>query len=467
MNAIIISALMGVLLMFTSILTTNKQVIKNIALIALLFLLTANIADTYNLFSINIDTKGMLAFNKFGYFFNTLAIAATAIFVILSGNEIVKTGNYAADYFALIFFVLCGISILSSFNNLLMMFLGVEIMSIPLYILTGSAKKNLKSNEASLKYFLMGAFSTGIMLMGITFLYGASGSFDIQALKLTDNELSYTKVIQTPLLEIIGLLFVFASMLFKVSAAPFHFWAPDVYDGAPSAFASFMATIVKAAGFIALINLFFLKAVELHYLWKMVTALVIIATLVMGNITAIFQQSVKRMLAYSSIAHAGFMMFALYAQNDYAKEGILIYTAAYCLATIGLFAILAKMDDYTLDGYNGMAKTQPLLAFANVVFLLSLAGIPLTVGFFAKYYMLAAVLKNGGNFGLFLTILGVVFAAISVYYYFRVIQAMYFKDGNDKVADVTTGFKIGLILTIIAIIFFGIFPNVLLGWFYF
>ncbi|MCZ2223930.1 MAG: NADH-quinone oxidoreductase subunit N [Chitinophagales bacterium] len=467
MNAIIISALMGVLLMFTSIVTSNKQVIKNVALIALLFLLVGNIVETYNIYAIKVDTKGMLSFGKFGLYFNTLAIASTALFVILSGNEIVKTGNYAADYFALIFFVLCGISILSSFNNLLMMFLGIEIMSIPLYILTGSAKKNLKSNEASLKYFLMGAFSTGILLMGIAFLYGASGSFDIQALKLVDKDLSFNFVKPTPLLEIIGLLFVFAAMLFKVSAAPFHFWAPDVYDGAPSAFASFMATIVKAAGFIALINLFFLKAEELHYLWKMVTGLIIIVTLIIGNITAVFQQSVKRMLAYSSIAHAGFMMFALYAQNDIAKEGILIYTVAYSLATIGLFAILAKMDDYSLEGYNGMSKTQPLLAFANAVFLLSLAGIPLTAGFFAKYYMLAAVIKFGGKFGVLLVILGIIFAAISVYYYFRVIQAMYFKEGDAKVVDVTKGFKLGILITIAAIIFFGIFPDVLLGWFYF
>lgn len=437
------------------------------ALIALLFLLVGNIAETYNIYAIKVDTKGMLSFGKFGLYFNTLAIASTALFVILSGNEIVKTGNYAADYFALIFFVLCGISILSSFNNLLMMFLGVEIMSIPLYILTGSAKKNLKSNEASLKYFLMGAFSTGIMLMGIALLYGASGSFDIQALKLAEKDLSFNLVKQVPLLEIIGLLFVFAAMLFKVSAAPFHFWAPDVYDGAPSVFASFMATIVKAAGFIALINLFFLKAEELHYLWKIVTGLVIIATLVLGNITAVFQQSVKRMLAYSSIAHAGFMMFALYAQNDIAKEGILIYTVAYSLATIGLFAILAKMDDYSLEGYNGMSKTQPLLAFANTIFLLSLAGIPLTAGFFAKYYMLSAVIKFGGKFGILLVILGVIFAAVSVYYYLRVIQAMYFKEGDAKVADVTKGFKLGIMITIAAIIFFGIFPDVLLGWFYF
>jgi NADH-quinone oxidoreductase subunit N len=463
MNAIILSALLGVVMMFAGIITNNKSAIKNIAIVALALLLAANIVDTCGYFSVVIDTKGMLVFGRFGLFFNSLVIASTLIYVILSGNDIVKTGNYPADYLALIFFVLCGVSILSSFNNLLMMFLGVEIMTIPLYILTGSSKKNLKSNEASLKYFLMGTFSTGLMLMGIALLYGASGSFGISV--LAKEQLS-TFLKQTPILEVIGLLFVFVSMLFKVSAAPFHFWTPDVYDGAPSVFTSFMATIVKAAGFIALITLFFSKAEELGPLFKIVLVPVILATLLVGNITAVFQQSVKRMLAYSSIAQAGFMLFALYAKNDMAKEGILLYTTAYSLATIGIFAILIKIDDHSFDGYNGLAKTYPLLAFANTVFLLSLAGIPLTAGFFAKYFMLASVMKAGGGFAIWLVIVGVLFAAISVYYYFKVIQAMYFKEGNPVVTEVTSGFKISLTILAVIIILLGIFPDALLSAFY-
>ncbi len=463
MNAIIFSALMGVLLMFTSITTSNKQIIKNVAIIALLLLLGSNIADTYNCFSIKINTRDMFVFTKFGLFFNTIAIAATLVFVILSGNEIIKTGNYAAEYFTLIFFVLCGISILSSFNNLLMMFLGIEIMSIPLYILTGSSKKNLKSNEAALKYFLMGSFSTGILLMGIALIYGANGNFDIhQMMPSGINGLKHA-----PLLEVIGLLLVFAAMLFKVSAAPFHFWAPDVYDGSPSVFSSFMMTVVKAAGFIALVNLFYVKAESLAHLFKILLFVVIIITLVVGNITAVFQQSVKRMMAYSSIAQAGFMLFALYAINDVAKEGILLYALAYSLATIGIFAILVKIEDYTLEGYNGLAKTHPMLAFVNAIFVFSLAGIPLTAGFFAKYYMLSAVIKTGGSAGFALTIIGVLFAAVSVYYYFKILQAMYFKEGDAKVNNVSVGFKYALLALAIAIIFIGIFPDFVISFFYF
>ena len=199
--------------------------------------------------------------------------------------------------------------------------------------------------------------------------------------------------------------------------------------------------------------------------WKILLSFVIIATLLIGNITAVFQQSVKRMLAYSSIAQAGFMLFALYSNNDMAKEGILLYSVAYCLATIGIFAVLMKMNDYTFDGFNGLARTQPVLAFTNAVFLLSLAGIPLTAGFFAKYYMLASVVKAGGS--LWLVIVAVIFAAVSVYYYFRVIQAMYFKEGEAGTTAVGTSFKTLLLIVAGLIILLGIFPSLVLRFFYF
>ena len=463
MNAIILSALLGVVMMFSGIITSNKTAVKNTAIAALIILLLGNFADAYGWYAVKVDVKDMLAFSKFGLFFNSLAIAGTLIYVLLSGSDIVKTGSYAAEYFALIFFVLCGVSILTAYNNLLMMFLGIEILSIPLYILTGSAKKNLKSNEAALKYFLMGSFTTGLMLMGIALIYGASGNFGIALLA---KEQVASPTLQTPILEVFGLLFVFVAMLFKVSAAPFHFWTPDVYDGAPSVFTSFMATIVKAAGFIAIITLFFAKAEELGTLWKVVLVLVIVSTLLVGNITAVFQQSVKRMLAYSSIAQAGFMLFALYAKNDLGKEGILLYSVAYTLATVGIFAVLIKIDDHSFDGYKGLGKSHPLLAFTTTVFLLSLAGIPLTAGFFAKYYMLLSVMQTGGSFAIWLVIIGVLFAAVSVYYYFKVIQAMYFKEGEPVVAEISGGFKLTLVVVAALIVLFGIFPDLLISAFY-
>ncbi len=473
MNAILLSVILGVIMMFSSVFVENKNLFRHIASVGLVILLAGCIADSQGFILWNIDTKGMLLFDNFGTYFNILAVVSTLIYVLLTGSEIQKTGTYIAEYFVLIFFVLCGIFLLSSYNNLLMLFLGIEILSIPLYILTGSDKRNMKSNEAALKYFLMGSFSTGLMLMGIALIYGATGSFALEPLHqvatnpgLSDNTVS--------ILEVFGMLLLMISIGFKVSAAPFHFWTPDVYDGAPAVFTSFMATIVKAAGFIAFIKLFDARmletSVEKNKLigidWKLLFSIIIVCTLLVGNVTAVFQQSVKRMLAYSSIAQAGFMLFALFSLNDVAKEGILMYSVAYSLATIGIFAILVKLKDFTYDGYNGLAKTQPLLAFANTVFLLSLAGIPLTAGFFAKFFMLESVIKTGTY--LWLVIVAVIFAAISVYYYFRVIQAMYFKTSEGEMIEApASSFKIGIVLLAIAIIYLGIFPQTLFGWFYF
>lgn len=458
MNAIILSAILGVVLMFTGIFTTNKSTIRAVAVGGILLLLLANIAELRGIEFFDINTRGMLVFTKLGLLFNTIAFGATLLYFLLSARDVLEVGDNGADYFALIFFILCGVSIVSSFNTLLLLFLGIEIISIPLYILTGSDKRNLKSNEAALKYFLMGSFSTGIMLMGIVLMYGARGTFSIDPTLQIANagrDVWYTS----------GLLLLFISMAFKVSAAPFHFWTPDVYDGAPTVFTSFMATIVKAAVFIAFCRLFEFSYNGSGYDWKLIVAVVIAATLLIGNITAIFQQSVKRMLAYSSIAQAGFMLFALFSTSSLSREGIILYSLGYSLATIGVFAVLIKMKDYTFEGFNGLARTQPVLAATTAIFLLSLAGIPMTIGFFAKYFMLASAVKTGTY--LWLVILAIVCAAISVYYYFRVIQAMYFKEGTGETVEVTGVFRWLLILVAGLIILFGIFPNMILNYLYF
>ena len=404
----------------------------------------------------------MLHFDNFGLLFNTIAFGCTLLYFLLNGRDIEKVGNHVSEYFALIFFVLCGVAIASSFKTLLMLFLGIEIMSIPLYILTGSDKRNLKGNEASLKYFLMGAFSTGIMLMGIAFLYGgnSAGSFNIDSLQLGTGKM--------PVMIAVGLVMMVVAMSFKVSAAPFHFWTPDVYDGAPTVFTSFMATIVKVAGFIAFIRLFKASFGTMQSQWQMLIVIITAATLLIGNLTAVFQQSVKRMLAYSSIAQAGFMMLALFALNDTAKEGLILYSAAYSLASIGLFAIVVKMNDYTIEGFNGLSKQQPFAGLTATIFLLSLTGIPLTAGFTAKFYMLLAAVKNGHQF--WLVILAVLCAAISAYYYFKVIQAMYFKEPgaeSNHQMDVTPAFKWLLVITAALIIILGIMPGLIIDWLYY
>jgi NADH-quinone oxidoreductase subunit N len=459
MNAIIFSGIWGVIMMFSGIFLNKKDAIRYLAILGLALLLALNIAELNGIRLFRIDVKIMLQFSEFGLLFNNIAFGAALIYLLLSARDIEQVGVNIAEYFALLFFILCGIGIVSSFNTLLMLFLGIEIISIPLYVLTGSDKRNLKSNEASLKYFLMGAFSTGIMLLGIAFIYGARGNFNINDMASTTIP-GFTKVLTA------GLLLLLVSMSFKASVVPFHFWTPDVYDGAPTVFTSFMATIVKAAVFIGFIRLFDGSYGQAAEKWKLLISILIVATLFIGNITAVFQQSVKRMLAYSSIAQAGFMLFALLGFSDRAKEGILLYSAAYCMSTIGIFAILVKMKDYTFDGFNGLAKHQPVLAATNAIFLLSLAGIPLTAGFFAKFYMLNAAIKNHAS--VWVVIVAVLCAAIGVYYYFRVIQSMYFKASEQpQTMHVSSTFKGLLVVLAALIILLGVFPQLLLEKLYF
>jgi NADH-quinone oxidoreductase subunit N len=464
MNAIIFSALWGVIMMFGGVLFRKSSTARHWAIAGLLLVFAVNALELFSgqgFFDINL--RGLLVFNSFNLSFIALMLLCTLVYFLLSGRDIVQVGAYPSEYFALIFFVLCGVCLSATYNSLLTLFLGIEIMSIPLYILTGSDKRNLKSNEAALKYFLMGAFSTGIMLMGIAFIYGGNkeGSFLINDIALGSGKLS--------VMLATGLLFLMVSMAFKVSAAPFHFWTPDVYDGAPTVFTSFMATIVKAAAFVAFVRLFENAFGTVQPQWQMFIALLAAATLFIGNITAVFQQSVKRMLAYSSIAQAGFMLLAVLAINDLAKEGLVLYAAAYSLATIGLFAILLRMKDFTIDGFNGLAAQQPALAACAAIFLFSLTGIPLTAGFQSKLMMVMAVIKSGRH--LWLVLFALLMAAVSAYYYLRVIQAMYFRDASPDAsasgllaAPVSRNFKTMLLVVAALILLLGIWPTLVTNW---
>jgi len=462
MNAIILSALWGVVMMIGGVFFKKSTTPKYWAIAGIIILLAANILEFLGYPFFNVDTKGMLRFDSFGLVFNSIAFICTLLLFLLNGKDFEKIGQHVSEYFCLMFFVLCGLSILSSFNTLLLLFLGIEILSIPLYILTGSDKRNLKGNEASLKYFLMGAFSTGLMLMGIALIYGGNslGSFYIDAINLGQGNLS--------VMLAAGLVLLMVSMAFKVSAAPFHFWGPDAYDGAPSVVTSFMMTVAKVAAFIAFFRLFSTSFGKIQDQWQTLIVIITAATLLIGNVTAVFQISVKRMLAYSSISHAGFMMFALFALNDTAKEGLLLYAAAYSLATIGIFAVVISLSDYSIEGFNGLGKKQPLLAFTAVIFLLSLTGIPLTAGFTAKFYVLMAAVKNGHH--LWLVIFAVICAAISAIYYFKVIQAMYFKEpvaGVNENIRISSSYGWLLLLTAALIVLLGIMPGLVVDWLYF
>jgi|SRR5690606_35907493 NADH-quinone oxidoreductase subunit N len=453
MNAIIISAVWGVIMMLTGLVKDNRTLGRNMAIAGGGLLVLANLLELQNTRLFSFDLSGMLKITEFGLVFNLLVSVCILLYFLVSASDFQKSGKDVPEYFALIFFILCGAALATSFTNLLILFLAIEIISIPTYILAGIEKNNLRSNEASMKYFLMGCFSTGVMLMGIALIYGSAGSFylpDIAA-KVTEMKPMFS----------IGLMLMLISMAFKVSVVPFHFWTPDVYDGAPTVVTSFMATIVKIAAFAAFYLLFKEGFGHLSAHWLLYAAILTALTLVVGNITAVFQQSVKRMLAYSSIAQAGFMMFAIVALNPTGKEGLLIYAVGYSLATIGVFSVLAKLKDHSFEGLNGLASRHPVIAAAVAVCMLSLAGIPGTVGFMAKFYMLSAAVKAGGL--LWLVITGIVCAAISVYYYFKVIQAMYFKQGEVQEFQYSGGFKISLLVITVLIVLLGIFPGLVTG----
>ncbi len=454
MNSLIATILSGVIMMFAGFALRDKKAAVTLAQVLLAVVLGVNVWDLMHVpESVVPMFNDMIRFDRSTLVFNTLMTGCTLIYALLLGRETIRVGTHVADYFALIFFVLTGTYLLSSFNNLLMLFLGIEILSIPQYILAGVDKRNLKSSEASLKYFLMGAFSTGILLMGITLLYGASGSFNVYQL----NFLSGPSV---NVMGLAGLLLMLVAMSFKVSAAPFHIWTPDVYDGAPTPFTAFMATVGKAAAFYGFIRLFQGSFAPMSERWVLVLSMITALTLLIGNLTAVFQQSVKRMLAYSSIAQAGFMLFAVMSVGDIGKQGMLLYAVAYTLATVGLFAVLIKLKDYTYDGFNGLAKAHPFLAFAATIFLFSLAGIPLTGGFMAKYWVLRAAVAQGNL--MWLVIFALLMAAVSAYYYFRVIMAMYFKEGTPEFkSEISGGHKLMLGVTCALVILLGLKPDLL------
>lgn len=456
MYSLIASVLCGVFMMAIGAFVQEKKGVASTTALLLLLLTGINAYE-----AMTLGKEGEHLFNKALHitkdsaWFNTLMTGCTLLYVMLVGRDIRRVGSHVADYFALIFFTLCGLYLLSSYSTLLMLFLGIEILSIPQYILAGADKRNLKSSEASLKYFLMGSFSTGILLMGIALLYGSTGTFYIADMNFQEAS-SFTPM------AVGGILLLVIAFGFKVSAAPMHLWTPDVYDGAPTPFTAYMATIAKAAAFYAFLRLFYESFTAVAERWGFVLSIVTALTLLVGNITAVFQQSVKRMLAYSSIAQAGFMLFAVLSVNALGKQSIIVYAVAYSVATIGLFAVLLKLKDYTYDGFNGLAKSNPLLAAVTAIFIFSLAGIPLTGGFMAKYYVLSAMMTHGN--AMWLIIFALLMAAVSVYYYFRVIWAMYFKTGTPVLyAPVSGTDKLVLCITAGLVIALGIAPQLVLS----
>ncbi len=450
MKALILLSSLGVISLLAE-LFSFKKLLYPLVLLGLIATFIFNIGD-WN--AVNNTYYKMLQFDNYAIAFSSVIIVIAFLWFLMAEGFFKEETNLT-DHYSLVLFALVGAVILVSYTNMAMLFLGIEILSIPMYILVGSSKNDLSSNEASFKYLIMGAFATGFLLFGIALIYGATGSFDLSEIKTAISVSgSYSQIFY------VGMLLMLIGLSFKVSAVPFHFWAPDVYEGAPTVITAFMATIVKLAAFAAFLRLFDVTFFRVYTSWMNVVWMLAALTMLVGNITAVFQTRIKRMLAYSSVAHAGYMLLALLAMNNYSNSAILFYGTAYSIGSIATFTIVsiiaeARGDD-GIHSFNGLGKSNPMLAVVMTIALLSLAGIPPTAGFFAKYYIFTSSFMAGNVWLVFVAIIA---SLIGVYYYFRIIIAMYFKEGAHEHISLEMTHKLLLIVITVAIIALGICPD--------
>lgn len=455
MNTLIIISVLPIVLLYLGLYKAQKALLP-VTIIGLLAALGFAVSQWNN--SAVPIYHGMMLFDNFSIAFSGITIISTILIIFLSRGYFERISSHVAEYYAIILFSLAGIIVMVSFYNLTMLFIGIEIMSVSLYILAGIKKSDFASNEAALKYFLMGAFSTGILLFGITLIYGATGSFSLEVIRDWVLEHPHTKDI-TPMFYT-GILLIIAGLCFKVGAAPFHFWTPDVYEGSPTLITAFMSTVVKTAGFAAFLRLFSSCFAPLSAFWSPVLLVITILTLFIGNITALYQHSFKRMLAFSSISHAGYLLFAIVALGASSGSSVLIYATAYSIASIIAFGALILVQQQSgsdnFESFNGLSKKNPFLALVLTIAMLSLAGIPLTAGFIGKFFMFSSALKQ---YQVWLVILAVVNAIISIFYYFRVIVAMYFRDAERAELTIPVYYKLVLGFSALVTILIGVYPD--------
>lgn len=456
MKGLLIISGLGILAMLAEIFKF-KKVLYPLVLIGILAAYALGFTEWNSNYNIEMFSN-MIRFDNVALAFSGV-ILATAFFWFILANDYFEK-DHVTDHFALVLFALVGALMLTAFSNMTTLFLGIEILSIPMYVLAASRKRDLASNEAGFKYLIMGSFASGFLLFGIALIYGATGSFDLMAIRAY---ISHNGA-DLPAFFYAGVLLVLAAMLFKVSAAPFHFWAPDVYEGSPTVITALMSTIVKTAAFAAFMRLFLVTFGGVNETWGIILAVVIALSLVVSNITAATQQSVKRMLAYSSISHAAFMLMAILANNRgmASVSAILYYSLAYSIGSIAAFTIVYHVSKQesgssNIEAFNGLAKRHPLMAVCMTVAMLSLAGIPVTSGFFAKYFVFSLLIGTSYNW---LIILAILTSAVGVYYYFKVIIAMYFKaPAKEDGITIDSSHVVLLLLTTLFTIALGLVPN--------
>jgi len=450
----IVLSVFGMIVMMLEPLMDEEKNPKILGLIALVGALAGIGATWFMAQSPGLAFWNMVQVDGFSIFFHVLVIAILAV-VILSSYEYMAVQRIrAGEYYALLLFGTVGIALMSSAVELVLIFIALEISSIASYVLAGFRRHEATSAESSLKYFLLGSFATAFFLYGVALMFGATGSTNID---LISRALQAGPI---PLLAFVAVALMFVGLGFKVAAAPFHIWTPDVYEGAPAPVVGFMSTAPKAAAFAVLLRIVFV--VDVHAIfWIVWIAAALSMTL--GNLGALVQNNVKRLLAYSSIAHAGYLLVAFAAAPNLGTSAAMFYTAAYAAMNLGAFAVVSHFANageryVDLEDYEGLGRTSPLLAATLTIFLLSLIGIPMTGGFFAKFYVFSAAVK--ANL-IWLTIIGVLNSGVGAYYYLRIIVMMYMREARKEVpvTPLPLALRLAIAVCLWATIYLGIFPN--------
>ena len=401
----------------------------------------------------------MVRVDGFSVFFHVLVIAIAIVLILTSYEYLAVQKLRAGEYYGLILFGLVGMCLMSSAVELVLIFIALEISSISTYILAGFRRRSATSSESSLKYFLLGSFATAFFLYGVALMFGAAGSTNIGEISaVLSSE-------QVPMLAYVAMALMFVGLGFKVAAAPFHVWTPDVYEGAPAPVVGFMSTAPKAAAFAVLLRILFEANAPGRFWFIWISA---VLSMTLGNVAALVQDNVKRLLAYSSIAHAGYMLVAFAAIPELGTSAVMFYAAAYAAMNVGAFAVVSHFANsgeryVTVKDYAGLGRRSPVLAGALALFLISLIGIPITGGFFAKFYVFRAAMQSNL---VGLTIIGVINSAVGAYYYLKLIVMMYMREATEEVPvlPIPASLAAALAITLAATIYLGVAPDPVLGY---
>lgn len=471
---IVLSAALVILILSDLIFHNNKKIIPYIAGIGIFitgFFLIYQYGEhgfAFQPSSHTIRNYGMIAIDSFGSFFKLIVIVSSILIVLFSfsSEEIKKTEDRIGEYYALIYGMIIGMFFMISAADLILIYLSMELLSLSSYVLAGFTKLRKRNSEASLKYLIYGAVSSGLMLFGISLVYGLTGSTNLYIIN---------SLIQGPNINLFTLSFavilIFAGIGYKISSAPFHFWTPDVYEGAPITITAYLSIASKAAGFALLIR--FIKTTFVSYIdangfwnlinvfdWKSIIVVISILTMTLGNFSALWQDNLKRMLAYSSIAHAGYILLGIVVFSNQGLMAILIYFSFYLIMNLGAFYVVMlianKIGSEEIDDYNGIGYTSPLLSVSLAIFLVSLTGIPPTAGFIGKLYLFIALVDAKM---IAIAVIALLNTVVSLYYYIRVLKHMYLVKPNENTPTIIPSFGNKVIVSILAIatIFFGVY----------